>query len=75
MDTEISQHRKFTLEKKISCCFCGESNPGPFTHKSSAVTTELSLLPSAFSTYECWSDWLVSKRSNNINVFLDSTKS
>ena len=36
-----SQHRKLTLEKKISHCSCRDSNPWPFNHKST-LTTELS---------------------------------
>ena len=39
-----SQHRKSTLEKKISYCSCRDSNPGPFDHESEALITELSPL-------------------------------
>ena len=38
-----SQHKKLTLEKKISRCSCRDSNPQPFSHKSGALITELSL--------------------------------
>ena len=37
-----SQHRKLTLEKKISRRSCWDSNPRPFNHESGALTTELS---------------------------------
>ena len=37
-----SQHRKSTLEKKISRRSCRDSNPRPFNHESGALTTELS---------------------------------
>ena len=37
-----SQHRKSTLEKKISRRSCRDSNPRPFSHESGALTTELS---------------------------------
>ena len=40
-----SQHRKSTLEKKISRRFSRDSNPRPFTHESGALTTELSPPP------------------------------
>ena len=40
-----SQHWRWTLEKKISCCSCRDLNPGPFSHESDVLTTELSLLP------------------------------
>ena len=39
-----SQHRKLTLEKKISRCSSRDSNPRPFNHESGALTTELSPL-------------------------------
>ena len=38
-----SQHRKSTLEKKLSRRSSRDSNPRPFNHESSALTTELSL--------------------------------
>ena len=41
-----SQHRKLTLEKKLSRRSCRDSNPRPFDHESGALTTELSPLPS-----------------------------
>ena len=37
-----SQHRRSTLEKKISRRSCRDSNLRPFNHESDAVTTELS---------------------------------
>ena len=37
-----SQHRKSTLEKKISRRSCRDLNPRPFNHESGALTTELS---------------------------------
>ena len=37
-----SQHRKSTLEKKISRRSSRDSNPRPFNHESGALTTELS---------------------------------
>ena len=40
-----SQHRKSTLEKNILLPLLRESIPWPFNHESSALTTELSLLP------------------------------
>ena len=40
-----SQHRKSTMEKKISSRSCRDSNPRPFGHESGALTTELSPLP------------------------------
>ena len=40
-----NQHRKLTPVKKFSCCSCRKLNPQPFSHKSSALTTELSPLP------------------------------
>ena len=40
-----SQHRKLTPEKKFSSRSCGDSNPGPLDHESSALTSELSPLP------------------------------
>ena len=40
-----SQHRKLTLEKKISRRSCRNSNPRPFDHESRALTTELSPPP------------------------------
>ena len=42
-----SQHRKSTLEKKISRRSSKDSNPRPFNHESGALTTELSLPPQA----------------------------
>ena len=33
--------------RKFSCCSCRDLNPQPFDHESSALTTELSLLPPA----------------------------
>ena len=41
-----NQHRKSTREKKFSCRSSRDSNPRPFNHESSALTTELSLPPS-----------------------------
>ena len=41
-----SQHRKLTLEKKISPCSCKDSDPQPFSHESGVLTTELSPLQS-----------------------------
>ena len=35
-----SQHRKLTLEKKISHRSCRDSNPRPFSHESGALTPE-----------------------------------
>ena len=41
-----SQHRKSTMEKKIHPCHsCRDSNLRPFSHESSALTTELSPPP------------------------------
>ena len=39
------QHSKVTLEKKILCRSCRDSNPRPFDHESGTLSTELSLLP------------------------------
>ena len=40
-----SQHRKLTLDKKISRLSCRELNPWPFDDESRALTTELYPLP------------------------------
>ena len=40
-----SQHKMFTLEKKILRRPCRDSNPRPFHHESRVLTTELSPLP------------------------------
>ena len=47
----MSQHRKFTLKKKILLLLLQDLNLGPFDHKSSALTTELSLLPHTTAIY------------------------
>ena len=43
-----SQHRKLTLDQKISRCSCRDSNPRPFNHESGALATELSRSPRIF---------------------------
>ena len=40
-----SQHRKLTLEKKLSRCSSKDSNPRPFHHESGDLNTELSPPP------------------------------
>ena len=44
--TNRSQHRKLSPRKTLSRGFCRDSNLRPFNHESSALSTELSSLPS-----------------------------
>ena len=49
----VSWHRR-PWRRKLSCHFCGKSNPGPLDHESGALTTDLSLFPSVLlSVFEC----------------------
>ena len=49
------QHRKLTLEKKILRPLLRDSNPQPFNHESSALTTEL--CPRPIQWFVCRYAW------------------
>ena len=53
-----SQHRKLTLQKKILCCSCQDSNSQPFNHESSRLPTSypisISNITNTFSPVCTW---------------------
>ena len=52
-DTEMSQHRRLTLEKKIPHCSCQELNPWHSNHVSGALLLSCLCPQVAFTIYVC----------------------